>query len=97
MKKLKKRIPGNRVILNPDERRRLMKIGAEVDHRIEDNSPTALAWFDLLTTPIQSSSIEQIFMPAGFLGGFQPSSTFWATAVGARGPRQASIYLLVNF
>lgn len=33
---LKKRIPGNRVILDPDERRRLMKIGAEIDHRIED-------------------------------------------------------------
>ncbi len=33
---LKKRIPGNRVILDPDERRQLMKIGAEVDHRIED-------------------------------------------------------------
>jgi len=33
---LKKRLPGNRVILNPDERRRLMKIGAEVDHKVED-------------------------------------------------------------
>jgi len=32
---LKKRIPGNRVILDPNERRQLMKIGAEVDHRIE--------------------------------------------------------------
>jgi len=33
---LKERLPGNRVILDPDERRRLMKIGAELDHRVED-------------------------------------------------------------
>jgi len=33
---LKERLPGNRVILDPVERRRLMKIGAEVDHRVED-------------------------------------------------------------
>lgn len=33
---LKDRLPGNRVILDPDERRRLMKIGAEVEHRVED-------------------------------------------------------------
>ena len=33
---LKERLPGNRVVLDPDERRRLMKIGPELDHRIED-------------------------------------------------------------
>ena len=33
---LKERLPGNRVVLDPDERRRLMKVGAEVDHKIED-------------------------------------------------------------
>jgi putative transposase len=33
---LKERLPGNRVILDPVERRRLMKIGAEVDHKVED-------------------------------------------------------------
>jgi putative transposase len=33
---LKERLPGNRVILDPIERRRLMKIGAEIDHRVED-------------------------------------------------------------
>jgi len=33
---LKERLPGNRVILDPVERRRLMKIGAEVDHDVED-------------------------------------------------------------
>jgi len=33
---LKERLPGNRVVLDPDERRRLMKIGAEVEHRVED-------------------------------------------------------------
>ncbi len=33
---LKARLPGNRVILDPTERRRLMKIGAEVDHKVED-------------------------------------------------------------
>ncbi len=33
---LKERLPGNRVVLDPDERRRLMKIGADVDHRVED-------------------------------------------------------------
>jgi putative transposase len=33
---LKARLPGNRVILDPVERRRLMKIGAEVEHRVED-------------------------------------------------------------
>ena len=33
---LKARLPGNRVILDPVERRQLMKIGAEVDHRVED-------------------------------------------------------------
>ncbi len=34
---LKERVPGNRVILDPVERRRLMKIGAEVDHRVEES------------------------------------------------------------
>lgn len=33
---LKERLPGNRVILDPVERQRLMKIGAEVQHKIED-------------------------------------------------------------
>ena len=33
---LKERLPGNRVILSPVERRRLMKVGAEIDHRVED-------------------------------------------------------------
>ena len=33
---LKERLPGNRVILDPVERRRLMKVGAEVDHKVED-------------------------------------------------------------
>jgi putative transposase len=33
---LKERLPGNRVILDPVERRRLMKIGAEVQHKVED-------------------------------------------------------------
>ena len=33
---LQSRLPGNRVILDPVERRRLMKIGAEVQHRVED-------------------------------------------------------------
>ena len=33
---LQERLPGNRVILDPVERRRLMKIGAEVDHKVED-------------------------------------------------------------
>ncbi len=32
----KERLPGNRVILDPVERRRLMKIGDEVDHKVED-------------------------------------------------------------
>ena len=33
---LKERLTGNRVILDPVERRRLMKIGAEIDHAVED-------------------------------------------------------------
>jgi putative transposase len=33
---LRSRLPGNRVILDPVERQRLMKIGAEVEHRVED-------------------------------------------------------------
>jgi putative transposase len=33
---LKKRLPGNRVILDPDERKLLMRIGATFDHRVED-------------------------------------------------------------
>ena len=33
---LKDRLPGNRVILTPTERRRLMKIGAQVDHEVKD-------------------------------------------------------------
>jgi putative transposase len=33
---LQSRLPGNRVILDPVERQRLMKIGAEVQHRVED-------------------------------------------------------------
>ena len=33
---LKERLPGNRVILDPVERRRLMKIGVEVQHKVED-------------------------------------------------------------
>ena len=32
---LKSRLPGNRVILTPEERQRLMKIGAEVTHAVE--------------------------------------------------------------
>ena len=36
MELLKKRILGNRVILDPDERRQLMKIGVEVDHHVGD-------------------------------------------------------------
>jgi putative transposase len=30
------RLPGNRVIVSPAERLRLMKIGAEIDHKVED-------------------------------------------------------------
>jgi hypothetical protein len=33
---LQSRLPGNRVILAPEERQRLMKLGAEVEHRVED-------------------------------------------------------------
>jgi putative transposase len=33
---LQLRLPGNRVILDPVERRRLMKIGAELQHKVED-------------------------------------------------------------
>lgn len=33
---LKDRLLGNRVVLDPDERRRLMKIGDELDHKVED-------------------------------------------------------------
>jgi len=33
---LQSRLPGNRVILDPVERQRLMKIGAEVQHKVED-------------------------------------------------------------
>jgi len=33
---LQSRLPGNQVILDPVERQRLMKIGAEVQHRVED-------------------------------------------------------------
>jgi putative transposase len=32
---LKERLPGNRVVLDPVERRRLMKIVAEVEHAVE--------------------------------------------------------------
>jgi putative transposase len=32
---LKERLPGNRVVLDPDDRRRLMKVGAELDHKVE--------------------------------------------------------------
>jgi len=32
---LRCRLPGNRVILDPVERRRLMKIGAELGHAVE--------------------------------------------------------------
>ena len=32
---LKERLPGNRVVLDPDERRRLMKVGVELDHQVE--------------------------------------------------------------
>ena len=33
---LRQRVPGNRVILSPAERNRLLKIGAEMDHRVHD-------------------------------------------------------------
>jgi len=33
---LKIRLPGNRVILDPIERRRLMRVGAEIEHRVQD-------------------------------------------------------------
>lgn len=33
---LQSRVPGNRVILTPEERRRLMRIGVELDHRVHD-------------------------------------------------------------
>ncbi|MEM9109985.1 MAG: hypothetical protein AAGC72_08165 [Planctomycetota bacterium] len=33
---LRERIPGDRVILTPEERQRLMKIGAELDHQVHD-------------------------------------------------------------
>jgi len=33
---LKSRLPGNRVILTPEERQRLMKVGAELEHEVED-------------------------------------------------------------
>jgi putative transposase len=33
---LQERLPGNRVILDPVERRRLMKVGAEVGHAVQD-------------------------------------------------------------
>jgi len=33
---LQSRLPGNRVILDPVERQRLMKIGAELQHKVED-------------------------------------------------------------
>lgn len=33
---LQSRLPGNRVILGPAERQRLMKLGAEVDHEVKD-------------------------------------------------------------
>lgn len=33
---LQSRLPGNRVILDPVERRRLMKVGAEIDHAVQD-------------------------------------------------------------
>ncbi len=33
---LKSRLPGNRVILDPAERQRLMKVGAEADHAVHD-------------------------------------------------------------
>jgi hypothetical protein len=33
---LRSRLPGNRVILDPAERQRLMKVGAEVGHAVED-------------------------------------------------------------
>ncbi len=32
---LQARLPGNRVVLAPEERQRLMKIGSEVDHAVE--------------------------------------------------------------
>lgn len=34
---LKVRLPGNRIIPTPTERRRLMQLGAEVDHRVQDS------------------------------------------------------------
>jgi putative transposase len=33
---LRSRLPGNRVILDPAERQRLMKVGAEVEHAVQD-------------------------------------------------------------
>ena len=33
---LRSRLPGNRVIPDPVERRRLLKAGAEVDHAVQD-------------------------------------------------------------
>jgi putative transposase len=33
---LKKRLPGNRVVLDPTERKLLMRIGAKLDHQAED-------------------------------------------------------------
>ncbi len=33
---LKQRVPGNRVILSPDERKRLLKLGGQMDHQIDD-------------------------------------------------------------
>jgi len=46
---LQSRLPGNRVILAPDERRRLMKVGAELGHAVEHtleivNIKTYLRW-----------------------------------------------------
>lgn len=33
---LRERIPGNRVILSPEERNRLLKLGKEMDHQVDD-------------------------------------------------------------
>jgi putative transposase len=33
---LRARVPGNRVILPPEDRRRLLQLGVAIDHRVDD-------------------------------------------------------------
>jgi putative transposase len=41
---LRERLPGNRVIVSPEERSRLLKLGTELNHQVDDLMGWMISW-----------------------------------------------------